>query len=78
MHAERSPVVHFINKMSAIQRVQQWATFARIWHLYDCNWQNPFDSAKLICRYLLGQHKPIYHAQSKLINHLDQAHNPTL
>lgn len=52
-------------KMSAYQRVQQWATFARVWHLYDCNWQNPFDSAKLICKYLLGQHKPIYHSSSK-------------
>ncbi|XP_075152053.1 leukotriene A-4 hydrolase isoform X1 [Haematobia irritans] len=47
--------------MSIAKRVQQWATFARQWHIYDCTWQNPFDSAKLISRHLMGMHKPIYH-----------------
>ncbi|KAK6624952.1 54S ribosomal protein L13 [Polyplax serrata] len=47
--------------MSATRRVQQWATFARVWHIYDAKWQNPFHSAKLIAKYLRGLHKPIYH-----------------
>lgn len=44
---------------------QQWATFARQWHIYDCTWQNPFDSAKIISRHLKGMQKPIYHPMSK-------------
>ncbi|XP_054083088.1 leukotriene A-4 hydrolase isoform X1 [Zeugodacus cucurbitae] len=47
--------------MSIVKRVQQWATFARTWHVYDCTWQNPFDSALLIKTHLMGLHKPIYH-----------------
>ncbi|XP_054743036.1 leukotriene A-4 hydrolase isoform X1 [Anastrepha obliqua] len=47
--------------MSITKRVQQWATFARTWHIYDCTWQNPFDSAVLIKKHLMGLHKPIYH-----------------
>lgn len=51
--------------MSAFGRVQQWATFARTWHLYDATWQNPFDSALVLIKYLQGLHKPIYHPMSK-------------
>ncbi|XP_039950466.1 leukotriene A-4 hydrolase isoform X1 [Bactrocera tryoni] len=47
--------------MSIVKRVQQWATFARTWHVYDCTWQNPFESALLIKTHLMGLHKPIYH-----------------
>ncbi|KAG8227257.1 hypothetical protein J437_LFUL003988 [Ladona fulva] len=39
----------------------QWMTFARTWHLYDATWQNPFQSALLVKKYLCGLHKPIYH-----------------
>lgn len=51
--------------MSVTQRVQQWATFARSWHIFDCQWQNPFESAVLIRKHLLGLHKPIYHPMSE-------------
>ncbi|XP_068145346.1 leukotriene A-4 hydrolase isoform X1 [Drosophila tropicalis] len=47
--------------MSVAKRVQQWATFARTWHIYDCTWQNPFESARLVKTHLMGLHKPIYH-----------------
>uniref|UniRef100_A0A8D8XXI1 39S ribosomal protein L13, mitochondrial n=2 Tax=Cacopsylla melanoneura TaxID=428564 RepID=A0A8D8XXI1_9HEMI len=47
--------------MSAYERVKQWNTFARIWHIYDAKWQNPFDSAKVISKHIQGLHKPIYH-----------------
>lgn len=40
---------------------QQWATFARTWHVFDCKWQDPYDSAQVIKKYLMGLHKPIYH-----------------
>lgn len=45
--------------------LQQWATFARIWHIYDATWQNPFHSAELLKKYLTGSYKPIYHPLSK-------------
>nr|CAD7464048.1 unnamed protein product [Timema tahoe] len=41
--------------------IKQWATFARVWHIYDATWQNPFDSAKKICKVLMGVNKPVYH-----------------
>lgn len=41
--------------------IQQWSTFARTWHLYDCKWQDPYLSAERIKKYLMGLHKPIYH-----------------
>ncbi|CAH0401388.1 unnamed protein product [Chilo suppressalis] len=47
--------------MSACKRVQQWATFARTWHIFDCKWQDPYQSAGVIKKYLMGMHKPIYH-----------------
>jgi len=56
--------------MSAIKRAQQWATFARTWHLYDCNWQNPFDSAILISKHLMGRNKPIYHPLADCGDHV--------
>ncbi|KAF0294077.1 39S ribosomal protein L13, mitochondrial [Amphibalanus amphitrite] len=56
--------------MSSMQRAKQWATFARIWHIYDAKWQNPFDSSKTIAKYLKGQHKPIYHPLSDCGDHV--------
>lgn len=51
-------------------RVQQWATFARTWWLYDAKWQSPFVSAYTIIKYLEGRHKPIYHPTSDLGDHV--------
>ncbi|XP_017029521.1 large ribosomal subunit protein uL13m isoform X3 [Drosophila kikkawai] len=56
--------------MSIAKRVQQWATFARTWHIYDCTWQNPFESAKLIKTHLMGLHKPIYHPMNDCGDHV--------
>jgi len=47
--------------MSRLDRVRQWATFARTWHIFDAKWQNPFQSAKRITPILEGKNKPIYH-----------------
>lgn len=44
---------------------QQWATFGRMWYLYDAKWQNPFQTANKIKDYLTGNTKPIYHPLSK-------------
>merc|ERR1711974_372016 len=49
------------NRMSRLDRVRQWATFARTWHIFDAKWQNPFQSAKRITPILEGKNKPIYH-----------------
>ncbi len=46
--------------------LQQWATFARQWWLYDARHQCAFRSAEKIIPYLEGRHKPIYHPMSKL------------
>ena len=48
---------------------QQWLTFARQWWIYDARWQCPFKTAPVICHYLQGKHKPIYHPNSKYIEH---------
>jgi len=56
--------------MSATQRVQQWATFARQWHMFDANWQNPFESAQVIVKHLKGLHKPIYHPLNDCGDHV--------
>ncbi|XP_050305802.1 39S ribosomal protein L13, mitochondrial [Anthonomus grandis grandis] len=56
--------------MSVLKRVQQWATFARIWHIYDATWQNPFHSAEVLKRYLMGMHKPIYHPMNDCGDHI--------
>lgn len=54
----------------AHRRVQQWATFARSWWLYDANWQCPIGSAPLLIKYLSGKHKPIYHPLSDTGDHV--------
>ncbi|XP_066142826.1 large ribosomal subunit protein uL13m [Euwallacea fornicatus] len=56
--------------MSIVKRVQQWATFARVWHIYDATWQNPFDSAEIIKRHLMGLYKPIYHPMNDCGDHV--------
>ncbi|KAG4079517.1 hypothetical protein HA402_005214 [Bradysia odoriphaga] len=56
--------------MTTIQRVQQWATFARTWHIYDCTWQNPFQAALTIRKHLMGLHKPIYHPLNNCGDHV--------
>ncbi|KDR19814.1 39S ribosomal protein L13, mitochondrial [Zootermopsis nevadensis] len=56
--------------MTAYKRVQQWNTFARVWHLYDATWQNPFESAQRIMKYLKGLHKPIYHPLNDCGDHV--------
>ncbi|KAL1513961.1 hypothetical protein ABEB36_003297 [Hypothenemus hampei] len=56
--------------MSVLKRVQQWATFARVWHIYDATWQNPFASAELIKKYLMGLYKPIYHPMNDCGDHV--------
>ena len=52
-------------KLILILYLQQWATFSRMWYLFDAQWQDPFHSAKVLSKYLTGMHKPIYHPQSK-------------
>uniref|UniRef100_A0A6M2DKM4 Putative mitochondrial/ ribosomal protein l13 n=1 Tax=Xenopsylla cheopis TaxID=163159 RepID=A0A6M2DKM4_XENCH len=56
--------------MLSFKRAQQWATFARIWHVYDCTWQNPFESAELIKKYITGLYKPIYHPLNDCGDHV--------
>ncbi|KAG7157674.1 39S ribosomal protein L13-like [Homarus americanus] len=56
--------------MSVARRVQQWATFGRMWYLYDARWQNPFHSADKIKLYLAGRNKPIYHPLSDCGDHV--------
>ncbi|XP_069682457.1 large ribosomal subunit protein uL13m [Periplaneta americana] len=56
--------------MSGFKRVQHWNTFARIWHLYDATWQNPFDSAQVIKKHLKGLQKPIYHPLNHCGDHV--------
>ncbi|KAK6179640.1 hypothetical protein SNE40_011954 [Patella caerulea] len=54
----------------AHNRVLQWATFARSWWIYDAYHQCPFESAKRLCIFLQGQHKPIYHPLSDIGDHV--------
>ena len=49
-----------MSSMCAFSRVQQWMVFSRQWYVYDAKWQDVFDSAQLVARYLHGRHKPIY------------------
>ncbi|XP_032664822.1 39S ribosomal protein L13, mitochondrial [Odontomachus brunneus] len=56
--------------MSLARRGQHWGTFARIWHIYDAKWQDPYKSANLITTYLLGLHKPIYHPMNYCGDHV--------
>jgi len=56
--------------MSRFERVKQWTTFARTWHIYDAKWQNPFHSAKVITKHLEGKNKPIYHPLNDCGDHV--------
>ncbi|GFT28957.1 39S ribosomal protein L13, mitochondrial [Trichonephila clavipes] len=56
--------------LSKHKRAKQWAVFSRVWHLYDAKWQNPFDSADLIAKYLAGRNKPIFHTLSDCGDHV--------
>ncbi|XP_046383886.1 leukotriene A-4 hydrolase-like [Ischnura elegans] len=56
--------------MTSFQRVQQWMTFARTWHLFDAKWQNPFESALVVRQRLCGLHKPIYHPMNDCGDHV--------
>ncbi|XP_033323990.2 mitochondrial ribosomal protein L13 [Megalopta genalis] len=56
--------------MSLLRKGQQWGTFARIWHIYDATWQNPYKSAEVIQRYLKGLYKPIYHPLNDCGDHV--------
>ncbi|XP_076675475.1 mitochondrial ribosomal protein L13 [Andrena cerasifolii] len=56
--------------MSLLRRGQQWGTFARIWHIYDATWQDPFHSASLLKTYLKGLYKPIYHPLNDCGDHV--------
>lgn len=56
--------------MSTFRRAQQWATFSRVWHLIDVKWQNPYESATLIKKYLTGLWKPIFHPLNNCGDHV--------
>jgi len=56
--------------MSKFDRVRQWSTFARTWHIYDAKWQNPFQSAKVITKVLEGKNKPVYHPFNDVGDHV--------
>ncbi|CAK9803760.1 39S ribosomal protein L13, mitochondrial [Anthophora quadrimaculata] len=56
--------------MSLVRRGQHWGTFARIWHIFDASWQDPFQSAPLIKYYLMGLYKPIYHPLNNCGDHV--------
>uniref|UniRef100_A0A2P2I1F8 39S ribosomal protein L13 n=1 Tax=Hirondellea gigas TaxID=1518452 RepID=A0A2P2I1F8_9CRUS len=56
--------------MSSAKRVQQWATFGRMWYLFDAKWQNPFDSAEAIVKVLSGANKPIYSPRADCGDHV--------
>lgn len=59
-----------MSKISKFKRIQQWCVFARQWWLYDAKWQDPFDSAHLLARYLRGGHKPIYDVEQDMGDHV--------
>lgn len=56
--------------LSKHKRAKQWAVFSRMWYLYDAKWQNPFESADLIMKYLSGKMKPIFHTMSDCGDHV--------
>lgn len=56
--------------MSLLRRGQQWGTFARVWHIFDAKWQDPFQSATLIKHYLMGMYKPIFHPMNDCGDHV--------
>jgi len=56
--------------MSNLKRVQQWATFARAWHMYDATWQDPIVFCRTIADVLSGKHKPIFHPDNDCGDHV--------
>lgn len=56
--------------MSIARRGQHWGTFARIWHIYDATWQDPYLSAERIKHFLTGRYKPIYHPLNDCGDHV--------
>jgi len=56
--------------MSNFKRVQQWATFARAWHMFDATWQDPIIFGKTIVDVLGGKHKPIFHPDNDCGDHV--------
>jgi len=57
-------------QLSKQRRAQQWSVFSRNWYLYDCKWQDVFDSAKKVSMYLQGKHKPIYDWEQDMGDHV--------
>ncbi|KFD56094.1 malate dehydrogenase, NAD-dependent [Trichuris suis] len=56
--------------MSSFQRVQQWLTYTRQWHLLDAKWQDPELLAKKIAIVLRGMNKPIFHHRADCGDHV--------
>lgn len=56
--------------MSSLKRVQQWATFARAWHLYDATWQDPMVFSPTVADVLSGKNKPIFHPSNDCGDHV--------
>lgn len=56
--------------MSRFERVKQWAAFSKTWHIYDAKWQNPFQSAKVVTKFLEGKNKPVYHPLNDAGDHV--------
>jgi large subunit ribosomal protein L13 len=56
--------------LSKHRLADQHATFSRNWYLFDCKWQDAFDAAGMICRYLMGKHKPIYDHHQNMGDHV--------
>ncbi|XP_060816905.1 large ribosomal subunit protein uL13m [Bombus pascuorum] len=56
--------------MSLLRKGQHWGTFACVWHIFDATWQNPYRSAHLIKKYLMGLYKPIYHPMNQCGDHV--------
>lgn len=48
----------------------QQSMFCRNWYLFDCKWQDVFDAAGMVSRYLQGKHKPIYDQQQDVGDHV--------
>jgi len=47
-------------KMSNYQRVKQYLTFSRQWHIVNAKWQDPFLLAPKVAAVLDGRHKPVF------------------
>ncbi|GAU99640.1 hypothetical protein RvY_10608 [Ramazzottius varieornatus] len=55
---------------NVFNRVQQWATFARQWWLFDAKNQDPFQTAYHIRPYLNGKTKPLFSPQTDCGDHV--------